>query len=158
MSPTGKDDPFQPASLVRTEAAALDALAARLMGRWPRPSPTPSTCPPLRRAKRPRGGHRHGQERHHRAENRRHAQLHRLAGAVSASRGGGARRPGRADARRRRHRALGQRRDRGDSAPAGHGQAQRRRAHQLLLQSALDPRRRPATWRSIAAWSAKPAG
>ncbi len=32
MSPTGKDEPFQPASLVRTEAAALEALAARLDG------------------------------------------------------------------------------------------------------------------------------
>ena len=32
MSPTGKDEPFQPASLVRTEAAALEALAARLEG------------------------------------------------------------------------------------------------------------------------------
>jgi hypothetical protein len=36
MSPTGKDEPFQPASLVRTEAAALEALAARLEGQWPR--------------------------------------------------------------------------------------------------------------------------
>jgi arabinose-5-phosphate isomerase len=32
MSPTGKDEPFQPASLVRTEAAALEALARRLDG------------------------------------------------------------------------------------------------------------------------------
>src|SRR6202789_1925396 len=32
MSPIGKDEPFQPASLVRTEAAALEALAARLEG------------------------------------------------------------------------------------------------------------------------------
>jgi len=32
MSPTGKDDPFQPAALVRTEAAALQALAIRLDG------------------------------------------------------------------------------------------------------------------------------
>jgi arabinose-5-phosphate isomerase len=32
MSPTGKDEPFKPASLVRTEAAALEALAARLEG------------------------------------------------------------------------------------------------------------------------------
>ena len=32
MNPTGKDDPFQPAALVRTEAAALEALAARLDG------------------------------------------------------------------------------------------------------------------------------
>ena len=32
MSPTGRDEPFQPASLVRTEAAALEALAARLDG------------------------------------------------------------------------------------------------------------------------------
>jgi len=32
MSPTGKDEPFNPASLVRTEAAALEALAARLDG------------------------------------------------------------------------------------------------------------------------------
>jgi arabinose-5-phosphate isomerase len=32
MSPIGKDEPFQPASLVRTEAAALEALAARLDG------------------------------------------------------------------------------------------------------------------------------
>lgn len=32
MSPTEKNDPFQPASLVRTEAAALEALAARLDG------------------------------------------------------------------------------------------------------------------------------
>ena len=32
MSPTGKDEPFQPAALVRTEAAALEALAARLDG------------------------------------------------------------------------------------------------------------------------------
>jgi arabinose-5-phosphate isomerase len=32
MSPTAKDEPFQPAALVRTEAAALEALAARLDG------------------------------------------------------------------------------------------------------------------------------
>src|SRR6202161_575817 len=32
MSPIGKDEPFQPATLVRTEAAALEALAARLDG------------------------------------------------------------------------------------------------------------------------------
>ncbi|MGA2754548.1 MAG: KpsF/GutQ family sugar-phosphate isomerase [Terracidiphilus sp.] len=32
MSPTGKDEPFKPAALVRTEAAALEALAARLDG------------------------------------------------------------------------------------------------------------------------------
>jgi arabinose-5-phosphate isomerase len=32
MSPTGKDEPFHPAALVRTEAAALEALAARLDG------------------------------------------------------------------------------------------------------------------------------
>jgi arabinose-5-phosphate isomerase len=32
MSPTRKDEPFQPASLVRTEAAALEALATRLDG------------------------------------------------------------------------------------------------------------------------------
>src|ERR1700691_4239317 len=32
MSPIGKDEPFQPATLVRTEAAALEALAARLEG------------------------------------------------------------------------------------------------------------------------------
>src|ERR1035441_4763541 len=32
MSPIGKDEPFKPASLVRTEAAALEALAARLDG------------------------------------------------------------------------------------------------------------------------------
>ncbi|MGB6745488.1 MAG: KpsF/GutQ family sugar-phosphate isomerase [Terracidiphilus sp.] len=32
MTPTREDDPFQPASLVRTEAAALEALAARLEG------------------------------------------------------------------------------------------------------------------------------
>jgi len=32
MSPIGKDEPFQPAALVRTEAAALEALAARLDG------------------------------------------------------------------------------------------------------------------------------
>jgi arabinose-5-phosphate isomerase len=32
MSPTGKDEPFRPASLVRTEAAALEALATRLDG------------------------------------------------------------------------------------------------------------------------------
>lgn len=32
MSPIQKDDPFQPAALVRTEAAALEELAARLEG------------------------------------------------------------------------------------------------------------------------------
>ena len=32
MSPTEKDEPFQPAALVRTEAAALEALARRLDG------------------------------------------------------------------------------------------------------------------------------
>jgi len=32
MSPTEKDEPFKPAELVRTEAAALEALAARLDG------------------------------------------------------------------------------------------------------------------------------
>jgi arabinose-5-phosphate isomerase len=32
MSPIGKDEPFRPASLVRTEAAALEALATRLDG------------------------------------------------------------------------------------------------------------------------------
>jgi arabinose-5-phosphate isomerase len=32
MSPTGKDDAFEPAALVRTEAAALEALARRLEG------------------------------------------------------------------------------------------------------------------------------
>ena len=32
MSPTGKDEPFKPAALVRTEVAALEALAARLDG------------------------------------------------------------------------------------------------------------------------------
>jgi len=32
MSPTGKDEPFKPSALVRTEAAALEGLAARLDG------------------------------------------------------------------------------------------------------------------------------
>jgi arabinose-5-phosphate isomerase len=40
MSPTGKDEPFQPASLVRTEAAALEALASRLDG----PMAGPFSC------------------------------------------------------------------------------------------------------------------
>jgi arabinose-5-phosphate isomerase len=37
MSPTGKDDAFRPAELVRTEAAALQALAARLEGSMAEP-------------------------------------------------------------------------------------------------------------------------
>jgi len=37
MSPTQNDGPFQPAALVRTEAAALEALAARLEGAMAHP-------------------------------------------------------------------------------------------------------------------------
>ncbi len=37
MSPLQKDDPFQPAELVRTEAAALEVLAARLEGTMAEP-------------------------------------------------------------------------------------------------------------------------
>src|SRR5579863_7468582 len=37
MSPLGKDEPFRPASLVRTEAAALEAMATRLDGTMAKP-------------------------------------------------------------------------------------------------------------------------
>ena len=61
-----------------------------------------------------------------------------IAGAVSASGRGGAWRSGRADAGRCGDCALGERRDGGDSAPAGHAQAQGRCAGELLLQSEFD--------------------
>ena len=47
MSPTGKDDAFEPAALVRTEAAALEALARRLEGpdgRSRSPAPSSWSC------------------------------------------------------------------------------------------------------------------
>ena len=130
---------LQPAALVRTEAAALEALAARLEGPMAADFDARGGADSaLRRGQRPRGGDRHGQERHHRAEDCGDAQLDRIAGAVSASGRGGARRPGRADAGRRGDCALGERRDGGDSAAAGDAEAQGRRAGELLLQSELD--------------------
>ena len=59
-------------------------------------------------------------------------------GAVSASGRGGAWRPGRADARRCGDCAFGERRNRRDSAAAGDAEAQGRRPGELLLQSAID--------------------
>ena len=87
---------------MRTEAAALEALACRLevsmAADFDRAVELIMRCG---ESQRPRSRHGNGQERHHRPEDRRHAEFDGVPGIVSTSGRGGARRPGRADARRR---------------------------------------------------------
>ena len=130
---------LKPAELVRTEAAALEALAARLDG---------AMAADFERAVEliVRCGEGNGRVvvtgmgKSGIIAQKIAATLSStgVAGTVSASRRSSARRPRRADARRRGDCALGKRRDRRDSAPAGNAQAQGRCAGELLLQSEVD--------------------
>ena len=142
MSPTGKDEPFQPAALVRTEAAALEALAARLDG--PMAEPFARAVEMILRC-----GEQNG--RVVVTGMGKSGIIAQKIAATLSSTGSPALFLHPAEAV---HGDLGvlmpgdvvialsaSGRNRRDSAPAGHAQAQRRRAGQLLLQSALDSRR-----------------
>jgi cation:H+ antiporter len=91
------------------------------------------------RMRGPRGGHRHGQVRPYRQQDRRHPGQHRHPGLLRPSRRGQPRRPGHDHPQGRGPGPVQLRRDRGDPHHPAHHQAPRRAADRADRQAALHP-------------------